>query len=143
MVRIKIGCRVSQLALAYAEKVKNKLLTAVPDADITLVGIKSDGDIHPDVDISKIGGKGVFCKLIEQELFWGNIDIAVHSLKDMPGEENPALCVHVDGARGQAHGTPRPRPPDRAVQFQTVRFRWVRLIPVNSREFLVIPANSR
>jgi len=94
MVRIKIGCRVSQLALAYAEKVKNKLLTAVPDADITLVGIKSDGDIHPDVDISKIGGKGVFCTLIEQELFWGNIDIAVHSLKDMPGEENPALCVH-------------------------------------------------
>ena len=80
MVKIRIGSRISKLALAYAEKVKNKILEEVPNAEITLVGIQSDGDIHPEADISKIGGKGVFCSLIEQELFWNNIDVAVHSL---------------------------------------------------------------
>ena len=94
MVKIRIGSRISKLALAYAEKVKNKILEEVPNAEITLVGIQSDGDIHPEADISKIGGKGVFCSLIEQELFWNNIDVAVHSLKDMPGQDTPGLCVH-------------------------------------------------
>lgn len=86
---LRVGVRGSQLALAYAEKVC-KLLPC----ETEIVIIKTDGDIYTDVPIHSIGGKAVFCTAIEKELLANNIDCAVHSLKDMPGEDTPGLVVN-------------------------------------------------
>jgi hydroxymethylbilane synthase len=86
---LRIGVRGSKLALAYAERVCNEL-----SCDTEIVVIKTAGDLHPDTPIHEIGGKGVFCNAIEQELLNGTIDVAVHSLKDMPGDvEHPLLEI--------------------------------------------------
>lgn len=87
-MKLKIGVRGSKLALAYAERVCNEL-----SCDTEIVIVKTDGDLNPDTPIHEIGGKGVFCSAIEKELLNGNIDVAVHSLKDMPGEETPGLKI--------------------------------------------------
>jgi len=86
---LRIGVRGSKLALAYAERVCNEL-----SCDTEIVVIKTAGDLHPDTPIHEIGGKGVFCNALEQELLNGTIDVAVHSLKDMPGDvEHPLLEI--------------------------------------------------
>ena len=86
---LRIGVRGSKLALAYAERVCNEL-----SCDAEIVIIKTAGDLHPDTPIHEIGGKGVFCNALEQELLNGTIDVAVHSLKDMPGDvEHPLLEI--------------------------------------------------
>tara|TARA_B100000902_G_scaffold108626_1_gene110340 strand:- start:40 stop:876 length:837 start_codon:yes stop_codon:yes gene_type:complete len=81
-MNVRIGCRGSELALLYAESVTKKLEQL--DCKVTIVPIKSDGDIHKESVIADIGGKGVFCKKIEDELEAGAIDVAVHSFKDLP-----------------------------------------------------------
>jgi hydroxymethylbilane synthase len=81
---IKIGTRGSQLALYQANKVKNKLEEAFPNQVFDLEIIKTKGDIILDVALSKIGDKGLFTKEIENALMDGKIDLAVHSLKDLP-----------------------------------------------------------
>lgn len=83
---IKIGSRGSQLAKAMAKEVKNKLLAAhnLPDDAITLTTITTTGDRITDRALSEAGGKGLFTKEIEEALISGEIDIAVHSTKDMP-----------------------------------------------------------
>jgi len=82
---MKIGVRGSKLALAYADIVANRIKTKFnPIVDIEIVTIKTDGDIYAKKNIAEIGGKGVFVTKIEQELLAGNIDIAVHSFKDLP-----------------------------------------------------------
>ena len=86
---IRVGVRGSKLALAYAERVCNEL-----SCDTEIVIIKTAGDLNPDTPIHEIGGKGVFCNALEQELLNGTIDVAVHSLKDMPGDvEHPNLEI--------------------------------------------------
>jgi hydroxymethylbilane synthase len=86
---LRIGVRGSKLALAYADRVCKEL-----SCDTEIVVIKTAGDLHPDTPIHEIGGKGVFCNAIEQELLNGTIDVAVHSLKDMPGDvEHPLLEI--------------------------------------------------
>ena len=86
---LRIGVRGSKLALAYAERVCNEL-----SCDTEIVVIKTAGDLNPDTPIHEIGGKGVFCNALEQELLNGTIDVAVHSLKDMPGDvEHPNLEI--------------------------------------------------
>lgn len=84
MNTLKIGTRGSKLAIAQAESVKIQLLSFFPDISIEIIPIKSRGDIILDVALSKIGDKGLFTKEIENELLAGNIDLAVHSMKDMP-----------------------------------------------------------
>ena len=85
---MKVGVRGSKLALAYAQKA----IEAIGVGEIVI--IKTDGDLHPDTPIHEIGGKGVFCNAIEYALAQGLIDVAVHSLKDMPGDvEHPDLQV--------------------------------------------------
>ncbi len=81
---IRIGTRGSQLALYQAEKVKNLLLSEYPDLQVELVVIKTKGDKILDVALSKIGDKGLFTKEIETALLDGAVDLAVHSLKDLP-----------------------------------------------------------
>jgi hydroxymethylbilane synthase len=81
---IKIGTRGSQLALYQAEKVKATLEQVFPELQVDLKIIKTKGDKILDVALSKIGDKGLFTKEIENELLDGSVDLAVHSLKDLP-----------------------------------------------------------
>lgn len=79
-----IATRGSRLALWQAEYVKSRLLTLQPDLEISLNVIKTKGDIILDVPLSKVGGKGLFVKEIEEALLDGRADLAVHSIKDVP-----------------------------------------------------------
>jgi len=84
MKTIKIGTRGSDLALWQANMVKDLLTKKYPEHTFELVIIKTKGDKILDVALSKIGDKGLFTKELEVELFAGTIDLAVHSLKDLP-----------------------------------------------------------
>ncbi|OFX61178.1 MAG: hydroxymethylbilane synthase [Bacteroidetes bacterium GWB2_41_8] len=81
---IRIGTRGSQLALYQAKKVKATLENLFPELQVELKIIKTKGDKILDVALSKIGDKGLFTKEIENELIDGSVDLAVHSLKDLP-----------------------------------------------------------
>lgn len=83
-MKLKIGTRGSQLALWQAEYVKNRLKELDNSLEIELVTIKTTGDKILDAPLAKIGGKGLFTKEIEEALLRDEIDIAVHSLKDVP-----------------------------------------------------------
>ena len=92
-----IGSRGSKLSLAYSNHVKNLLIKSnsqFDDNSIEIKIIKTSGDIFHDKRISDIGGKGVFCKQIEEELLESKIDLAVHSLKDLPTKMTDGLCVN-------------------------------------------------
>ena len=96
MKKITIGCRGSKLSLAYVAKVKNLILEKskdLKDNDLVIKTIKTSGDIHSDIKLSEIGGKNLFCKEIEENLLENNIDIAVHSLKDMESEQHENLMI--------------------------------------------------
>ncbi len=82
--KIKIGTRGSQLALYQANKLKSELVEQFPGTDFEIIVIKTKGDKILDVALSKIGDKGLFTKEIENALLDGRIDMAVHSLKDLP-----------------------------------------------------------
>jgi hydroxymethylbilane synthase len=88
---LKIGTRGSKLALWQANWVKSALKKNYPHQPIELVTIKTQGDKIIDVPLAKVGGKGLFIKEIEQALLDRRVDIAVHSLKDMPAEMAPGL----------------------------------------------------
>ena len=79
-----IATRGSQLALWQAEHVKACLESLEPGLNISLRVIKTRGDIILDVPLSKVGGKGLFVKEIEEALLDGSADLAVHSIKDVP-----------------------------------------------------------
>lgn len=81
---IKIGTRGSQLALYQANLTKRLLLEKFPEATVEIVIIKTKGDKILDVALSKIGDKGLFTKELETALLENEVDIAVHSLKDLP-----------------------------------------------------------
>jgi len=92
-----IGSRGSKLSLAYSSHVKNLLIKSNSQFDknsIKIKIIKTSGDIFQNKRISDIGGKGVFCKQIEDELLDSKIDLAVHSLKDLPTKATDGLCVN-------------------------------------------------
>ena len=92
-----IGSRGSKLSLAYSNHVKNLLIKSNPlfhENSIEIKIIKTSGDIYHNKRISEIGGKGVFCKQIEDELINSKIDLAVHSLKDLPTIPTEGLCIN-------------------------------------------------
>ena len=96
MKKIVIGARGSKLSLAYAHKVKKLILGVEKNLSSDLIEIqtiKTSGDIFYDKKLSEIGGKNLFCKEIEENLLKKNIDIAVHSLKDMASEEIESLNI--------------------------------------------------
>jgi len=80
---MKIGTRKSPLALAQAEEVRGLLLAAWPEMAVEIVPMSTTGDNARDRPLSDIGGKGLFTKELEEALLAGQIDIAVHSMKDM------------------------------------------------------------
>ena len=87
--KLKIGTRGSPLALAQADEVKAGLVAAhssLGEDDIEIIKIKTSGDIIQDRLLIEEGGKGLFTKEIEEQLLAGDIDLAVHSTKDMPAK---------------------------------------------------------
>jgi hydroxymethylbilane synthase len=102
MARVfRVGTRGSKLALAQTEWVINALRKKLPDLQVEVVIIKTRGDVIIDRPLREVTGKGFFVKEIETALLRGEIDFAVHSLKDMPTElpdelTIAALCNRVD-----------------------------------------------
>lgn len=90
-MNIKIGTRGSKLALVQANTVIESLRKIAPEINTEICVIKTSGDIMQDVSLLKIGGQGAFVKEIEDALLSGSIDLAVHSMKDVPGETPPGL----------------------------------------------------
>lgn len=92
---LQIGTRGSPLALAQANETARRLAQAfdLPIAAFNIVVIKTTGDRVQDRPLSEIGGKGLFTKEIEEALLAGDIDIAVHSMKDMPVEQPEGLLL--------------------------------------------------
>jgi len=90
---IKIGTRGSSLALQQSTWVKEVLGKTYPHLKIELVVIKTSGDKILDVPLAAIGGKGLFVKEIEEALLDKRIDLAVHSMKDMPGVLPKGLMI--------------------------------------------------
>jgi len=95
--KIIIGARGSKLARIYAEKAKEKILSYAKNfgiKEVTIKEIVTKGDQIQNKRLSEVGGKGLFSKTIEVELLDQKIDIAVHSLKDMPSEETEGLLTN-------------------------------------------------
>ena len=93
--KITIGSRGSKLSLAYANKVKDLIsnIDSTVGKKIKIETIKTSGDLFQNKKISEIGGKNLFCKEIEDKLIKKEIDIAVHSLKDMDSIETKGLVI--------------------------------------------------
>ena len=94
--KIRIGTRGSPLALAQAGEVKSRLLTAHPnlsETDVMIVVIATTGDRIQSKPLREFGGKGLFTKEIEEALLVGEIDLAVHSMKDVPTELPAGLVI--------------------------------------------------
>jgi hydroxymethylbilane synthase len=83
-LKIRVGTRGSKLALAQTEILLKSLTKKYESLECEIVVIKTKGDLVQDVNLDKIGDKGIFIKEIEENLISGNIDLAVHSMKDMP-----------------------------------------------------------
>ncbi len=92
---LKIGTRGSPLALAQAHETRARLSAAfdLPEDAFEIVVIKTTGDAVLDRPLKEIGGKGLFTREIEEDLLSGRIDIAVHSMKDMPVEQPGGLLL--------------------------------------------------
>lgn len=90
---VRVGTRRSRLATTQTSQVVRELEHRAPDVRFSLVEIVTRGDRVQDVALSKIGGKGLFISEIEDALLRGEIDFAVHSLKDVPAELAPGLTI--------------------------------------------------
>lgn len=138
MTRVVIGSRGSDLALNQAHHVAALLRAAAPEVEVAVEIISTKGDRITDVPLSQVGGKGIFTKELEVALLDKSIDLAVHSLKDLPTElpgglmlaaiterEDPADafisasgCALLDLPRGAKVGTSSTR---RQVQLKALR----------------------
>jgi hydroxymethylbilane synthase len=94
-MKIKIGTRGSSLAVVQSEWIKSAIISQYPDISVELVRIKTKGDRIIDSPLSRIGGKGLFVKEIEDALIKNEVDLAVHSIKDVPAEIPEGLCLPV------------------------------------------------
>jgi len=99
--KIHIGTRGSKLALWQAEWVKAEIQMINPGIDVRLIKIKTTGDMILDVPLAQVGGKGLFVKEIEESILRNDVDIAVHSMKDVPtdfpvGLHLSAICERED-----------------------------------------------
>jgi porphobilinogen deaminase len=93
MKKIRVGSRDSKLAIIQSEMVIAKIKKYNTDIETELITMKTTGDRILDKTLDKIGGKGLFVKELDQALYNNEVDITVHSYKDMPLEENPMLPV--------------------------------------------------
>ncbi len=91
--RIVVGTRGSTLAMEQTRRVTDGLSRRRPDVKFVVRKIKTKGDVVRDVALSKIGGRGIFVKEIERAMLEGEIDLAVHSLKDVPTRLPAGLVI--------------------------------------------------
>ncbi|MCK8824445.1 hydroxymethylbilane synthase [Fuchsiella alkaliacetigena] len=91
--KIIIGTRSSQLAVCQTQKVADNLAEVLPNYEIELKKITTKGDQILDRSLAEIGGKGLFIKELEVALLQGEIDLAIHSMKDMPAELPAELAI--------------------------------------------------
>jgi len=91
--RIVIGTRGSRLALWQTNHVVEKLRQLYPDKGIAIKEIKTQGDVAQNVPFSQVGRTGIFIKELESALLSGEIDLAVHSLKDLPSQVNAGFAL--------------------------------------------------
>lgn len=98
-MKVVIGSRGSALALWQANWARRKLASAYPDLSIGIEVIKTEGDRLSETPVSQIGGKEVWTKEIEHALLSGSIDLAVHSLKDLPTRLPEGLVLGAVSAR--------------------------------------------
>ena len=92
---LKIGTRGSPLALIQANDVRDRLLAAHDGLEVEIIVIRTTGDRIQDRPLADIGGKGLFIKEIEEALFDGGIDLAVHSMKDVETQLPEGLGIAV------------------------------------------------
>ena len=93
MKTIRAGSRGSKLAVVQSQMITGLIKKHFPEYDTELITIKTTGDIRQDISLDKIGGRGLFVKELDAALLNGDVDITVHSLKDMPLETNESLPV--------------------------------------------------
>ena len=91
--KVRIGTRGSALALVQAKEVQEALEHAQPGLTVDLEIIKTRGDKMQSVPLAQVGGKGLFVKEIEEALLEGWVDLAVHSMKDLPSEQPDGLVI--------------------------------------------------
>lgn len=103
MRRIRVGSRDSRLAVIQSEIVIEAIRRYDPDIELELVTMKTTGDKILDRTLDKVGGKGLFVKELDRALKNGEVDITVHSLKDMPMETDPDLPVIAVSAREEPY----------------------------------------
>lgn len=101
--RIIIGSRGSKLALVQSNWVKSELERCSPSIEVTIEKISTKGDKITDVPLSRLGGKGLFTKELEVALLEGRIDLAVHSMKDLPTEVPGGLMIGAVSKREDPH----------------------------------------
>ncbi|ASP16303.1 hydroxymethylbilane synthase [Neisseria sp. oral taxon 020 str. F0370] len=97
--KLVIASRESALAMWQAEHIKGRLKALYPACDITILGMTTRGDQILDRTLSKVGGKGLFVKELEQALADGRADLAVHSVKDVPMELPDGFALAAIGER--------------------------------------------
>src|SRR5579863_8659016 len=90
---LRIGSRPSKLAIIQAEMVRDALSAASPGLAIEIVPIKTSGDKILTPSLADVGGKGLFIKELEQALSERRVDIAVHSMKDLPAVLLPEFRI--------------------------------------------------
>src|SRR5262245_44089917 len=90
---IRIGARGSKLSLRQATEVSDLLRTAWPDLEVTIEIVTTTGDRALETPLPLLGGKGAFTEELEIELRDGRIDLAVHSLKDLPTRQPSGLVI--------------------------------------------------
>jgi hydroxymethylbilane synthase len=120
----RVGTRKSALAMRQTEMVVAALRLARPEARFELVQISTEGDERLDASLQQIGGTGVFVKRIERSLLADRVDLAVHSLKDVPTALEPGLTLAAfppredprDALVVRADGRPEPASPACALE---------------------------
>lgn len=100
ITKLRIATRKSQLAMWQAEHVRDRLMAVHSGLEVELVPLSTKGDKITDTPLSKIGGKGLFVKELEDAMLDGRADIAVHSMKDVPMHfpEGLGLSIILEGA---------------------------------------------
>lgn len=92
-MKLKIATRTSQLALVQTRQIIHELQKKHPSLTIEIVEVLTTGDQIQDRSLAELGGKGLFVKGLEEKLLSGEVDIAMHSLKDVPPQLDDAFCI--------------------------------------------------